>query len=153
MNVQENILVTDKVEKELMAKLNVEEQGAIIGMNTKNIVTTFFYDEKGSAASVCNCYVPDVRILNNAIDAWTKDNIRFCGIAHSHPSNFPMLSTGDVEYARKVCCSNSMRRIIMPIVIPNEKVIWYAVDRNGNIEVLAVEKVIIGEECELKCKG
>lgn len=86
------------------------------------------------------CYSPNTEKMNTCISTWSKDNIIFCGIFHSHLGNNEMLSEGDLHYIKKIMLSMPKRiqKLYFPlIVLPQNKMkLFTAIKHGQEIEIM-----------------
>lgn len=75
------------------------EQGGALGMDETGVITHFFYDY--TAARTSATYTPDTHLVTQVINDWKAENVRFCGMIHSHPG-LTVPSFGDMKYAAQI---------------------------------------------------
>lgn len=95
---------------------NPPEQGGILGIKT-GVVDYFIFDADARATRAE--YHPNTSYLNSTILAWSKENVDFCGIIHSHSNVDALLSMQDVAFARAILKENFnlLKYIYFPLVI------------------------------------
>ena len=104
------------------------ESGGLIGSSDGSAIDAFFYD----AGIDCSAkeYNPDIESLQDQLLRWDEENIRFCGIIHSHADD-RYLSNKDVSMARRILENNPLDSILMPVFLLKDKsIIWYEVEYN-----------------------
>lgn len=112
------------------------EQGGALGMDSSGVITQFFHDQ--SAAKTGISYTPNQKAVQNIINSWENEDIRFCGFIHSHPGKEGYPSTGDMEYAGRILAAmpNMLQGILhLPIVSVDRdsqtaSINWYVVKEN-----------------------
>ena len=95
------------------------EQGGILGGNrTTGKVTHFFFDHTAQRTGAT--YSPDHRLLTKLLrNKWNPAGIDLVGFVHGHPPSARHLSSGDIQYARRILEDNpSMKRLLLPIALP-----------------------------------
>ena len=104
------------------------ESGGLLGSSKGGLIDTFHFDE----GIFCNTkeYNPDINMLNGLLSIWSKTQITFNGIIHSH-QNKEELSAKDIYMARKLLDYNSMKHVLMPVFVVKKRIInWYEVSDN-----------------------
>lgn len=103
------------------------EQGGIIG-ERDGIVCSYFHDIAPQSAYSA-VYTPNIGVLNRQIQTWRADNIRFCGIVHSHPNGQITLSAQDQYYIQTIIhiVPNTISQLFFPIIIPKHGIYSYLV--------------------------
>lgn len=110
------------------------ESGGIIAVRDEAVCDFFFMEGDSGAEFVINAAV-----FNSVISDWERCGKKFLGIIHSHPNGLSLLSSGDIEYARRVLAFNpAMRCIVMGIVTKSERL-------NAALRLYAV--------CEQSCEN
>lgn len=106
------------------------EIGGILGA-VSDVVTEYVFDE-GKAEY--GKYTPSAEMINNMIFVWSKKDIDFCGIYHSHYPENERLSQEDVEYIKRIMISVSSiyKQLYFPIVIPKKNIISYKAQINDS---------------------
>lgn len=96
------------------------EAGGIIGMKDGTICA-FCFDE-GIPNLDRASYIPDVEQLNEIIEQWQREGIRFCGIVHSHPFGQDSLSSGDLDYIQRIlhAVPQQIDSLYFPVVVFEE---------------------------------
>lgn len=121
-----------------------ESGGILLGPADSQDVTAYYFDQTASCSVVT--YTPDIELLQKLIDErWTPAGLEFRGFVHSHPAGLDRLSSGDLEYIRRILAANpDMPRFIAPIVLPDEfRIQVKTVYRDGPYpEKLATLKII-----------
>ena len=90
--------------KEYFVDLDAEQGGIIVSRNSLYYITDFIPDKTASVTA--SIYSPSETIRQRA-SVLEKENLIFCGIIHSHVKCSTKLSTGDREYIKQICKSNS----------------------------------------------
>jgi len=112
------------------------EQGGVLGMDKSGVITHFFHDQ--SARKTVTTYSPNTQVVQQVINSWEEEDIRFCGFIHSHPS-YPYPSSGDCDYAERIL--TAMPKMLqgvmhMPIVSVDRvfgtmTINWFVMKKNG----------------------
>lgn len=90
------------------------ESGGIIGIKN-GVICAYYFDKK--AVRRKSEYYPDIKRLNKVINGWSKKNITFAGIVHSHPNSCNQPSIKDKIYAENIIKNNTFLKVILfPIV-------------------------------------
>lgn len=112
----EIVRITQSVYTEIMNTIGnyAPETGGALG-EKNGVICRYFFDEK--AIGNKNSYSPTTDSINEVIDEWEKDEIRFAGIIHSHPGTMKRLSYADVYYAQCLLKQNETESILFPIVV------------------------------------
>jgi len=100
------------------------EVGGILGCRD-GIICEYVLDFNEKAAFTEQAvYIPRTDFLNAHIAAWARDQIRFCGMFHSHLPWERELSCGDREYIRTLLLAmpNTISQLYVPLVIENRPV-------------------------------
>ena len=122
------------------------EAGAILGSQHNDIVSAFEFDlgfpQYGRAQ-----YIPNTEFLNAVISEWASTGIRFCGIAHSHPSGQDTLSSGDIEYIEHImrAMPESIKQLYFPLVFPGENMVSFVatIVKDGTVKIEPDHIIII----------
>lgn len=112
------------------------EAGGIIG--SRNDVVCFFQYDVGLPIYDHAEYTPNLSFLNQTILQWSKQNIHFSGLVHSHPFGQEELSNSDIEYIHAIMESmpQGFQSLFFPIVIPHIKIIPFkAALENNHISI------------------
>lgn len=118
------------------------ESGGILG-RIGDTITSVFFDVGLQCGNYS--YIPDTRKLNLAIQKWREKEIVFCGLFHSHPSGGEFLSENDIQYAERILNSfpQNEQALLFPIVIPQEKVVFYCARIKDNRIVVSEENAVL----------
>ena len=108
------------------------ECGGILGLNSEKIAVSIQLDMglHFRGMKICN-YYPDVTMLNQCILEWSKKDIVFGGIFHTHFSEIASFSEGDLEYIKKILLAmpKGIDTIYFPIfLLPVKKLIPFKVN-------------------------
>jgi len=84
------------------------------------MITRAHFDH--TAAVTGSTYTPDhIALRHKMATEWLPSGVDMKGFAHSHPGQLDRLSTGDLNYVRRLLKSNpDMSEFVAPIVIPHE---------------------------------
>ena len=117
-----------------MTKPYLKETGGILG-EENGIITHFSFDE-GISEDI-GCYIPNVKKLNNIINIWNENNIKFCGIIHSHINKQASLSSGDIEYIKKIMlsASNKYTALYFPLFVDGHIISYVATLENTDVYI------------------
>lgn len=126
-----------RITKEIFATLQAAfpavppEAGGILGSSDGGKTVTHFVFDTGTSRTDRAIYIPDVAHLNREIQTMAAKGIRFCGIVHSHPTDQTALSEADKIYMRAVIAEmpDWVKCLYCPIVIPQQEVIPFSIDR------------------------
>ena len=123
--------LTQNVLNEIRNSISIRtvECGGILGSNRSGEICRYYFDEKGY--SDLHQYIPHVESINTVISVWEREQISFCGFAHSHAPDIPKLSEADYQYAYDILISNpSLRKIIMILIVPDSRkeIIYYSAE-------------------------
>ncbi len=88
------------------------ESGGIIG-SKDGVICAFCFDDDNYHF---DCYIPNVKKLNDKIAEWANNGIRFAGIVHSHHNDCRLVSDADKCYAVEVQKSVGNLTLYFPIV-------------------------------------
>lgn len=107
------------------------EIGGILG-GKSGIISTYVIDLGLDVFDNYDHYYPNVKRLNQIINDWTKQEISFYGIFHSHFSGGEQLSLGDQKYIFQIMMTmpQEVNELFFPIILPNGMV-GYRASRNG----------------------
>ena len=124
------------------------ESGGILGCGSDCTVCVFCPDP--GLLPQDGAYLPDVEMLNRTISAWQKENIRFCGMMHSHYPGDETLSRGDERYIQDVMAAmpECVESLYFPIVIPKRMVIPFRARRTGEDIIIEADTLEIVERKE-----
>lgn len=106
------------------------ESGGIIGGN-KDLINIYVFDS-GKKDKSFGCYIPDTALLNNCLSDWTKSNISFYGIFHSHFQGCEELSGNDKLYINNIMSAmpDDACSLLFPIVFPlKHKIVFFLADK------------------------
>ena len=119
------------------------EFGVVLG-EKQGIICSVYFDI-GEADGRSNYYSPDINAINCVIECWSRKEIRFCGIAHSHPNNQNTLSGDDIKYIKAIMetMPEEINYLYFPIVFPTNKILSYKAERNENAILIANDDVQI----------
>lgn len=107
------------------------ETGGILG-GVNNIITHVIFDQNNPVITSAQ-YIPNISFLNQAINKWAENNIRFLGMFHSHPIAETELSQDDRKYIALILEALPENHALwFPIVIPHHKIIPYLAFHSGN---------------------
>lgn len=106
------------------------EIGGIIG-ETSGVICEVLIDNR---INEYGKYTPDTEMINRTIFSWSKKNINFKGIFHSHYPCNNSLSQGDIEYIKKIMISVNKfySHLYFPIVIPQKNITVYKAEVKHN---------------------
>lgn len=146
MHIKNMMILSEIYEKMVQSCSVPPETGGIIG-EKNGIVCSCFFDNclpQNSRA----VYIPNVGLLNKVINEWSKSNIQFCGIFHSHPVNQPNLSADDLKYINIIFdrMPGFVNYLFFPIVIPKVKLIVFKAMRQKNKLNIYKDKITIIKE-------
>ena len=111
---------------EIRQRLIFSETGGILGIDGNRVVTKFYYDSTGQTTDTN--YIPDIQRLNEVIQRWATDGIKFVGFVHSHPASNSNLSATDIAYAEKIKVACGMADVLMLLYVPaDDKFFQYIV--------------------------
>ena len=113
------------------------EGGCILG-SMDNVVCSFEYDS-GIPILDMAVYTPSVEILNQVIQQWASEDIKFHGLAHSHPYGQRSLSSSDITYIHAImkAMPTSIEQLYFPLVFPGEEIISFvAIRHQDRIDIL-----------------
>lgn len=120
------------------------ETGCVLGAQN-GVITTYVYD-----AGILQCnvaaYEPQIDVLNHVIMQWSKMDVQFLGIAHSHPNGQTSLSSGDVKYIHSIMNTmpHSVNTLFFPLVFPGDKIISYvALKSSGEVKIIPDNIILI----------
>lgn len=119
------------------------EAGCILGLKN-GIISELFFDA-GTPRYDAGIYTPNVHVLNQTIADWTPQGIRFCGFAHSHPTEQKDLSTNDIAYIRIImnAMPKSVKSLYFPLVFPGKEIISFVATRTDNEIVIMPDNITI----------
>lgn len=130
--MEEEVIITKRVWEEIIKTIGRSglETGGILGCQG-GVITDYYYDFHGKSFE--NEYYPDVYSINKVISVWTKNNISFCGLVHSHISTFRYLSYGDIVFIKDILRYNDLNSILSGIYLmdSNAKMLLYKVYKDG----------------------
>ncbi len=107
------------------------EMGGIIGGHGELITTVVCDPSVGDAYQAI--YRPNINHLNDWIMLWSRKNIEFRGVFHSHPKNQQNLSATDRAYIIKIMSAmpETVEELFFPIVIPDTDMYVYRARKDG----------------------
>ena len=119
------------------------EQGGILG-EKNGIICAYFHDVSTQSITFAT-YTPNIERLNTQIKLWTQQNIRFCGIIHSHPLDQKYLSEQDQQYIRSIteAVPKYITKLFFPIIIPGHGIYSYSVYTDQPNFSIHPDKIII----------
>lgn len=122
------------------------ETGGVLG-ERNGIVLEFCLDDAEARTDRC-AYVPNVDHLHRVIDLWTKKEIRFAGMFHSHPYPQTGLSVADKEYIRKImeAMPDSVSELYFPVIVPGIGMTGHLAKREDGDVIIIPEEIIIVKE-------
>lgn len=126
------------------------EMGGIIG-ERNGIVCKFFADSAAQTTDRLE-YQPNVELLNRVIADWEKENVRFCGIFHTHDLAQVSLSTADLHYIKQVMMSlpKTYKKLCFPLIFPGIGVRMFVAKREKRGILIREDKTIIEGDCKMK---
>ena len=129
-----SITISSSVEDQLREKLcgQAVEQGGALGIEN-GVISHYYHDTQ--AKRDCNLFQPSL-ILNVVIAVWKQEGIAFAGLIHSHPADWPELSTGDLDYVRKLLQANPQLPAVLMGIMAGDRLLFYGFER----DFLAVDK-------------
>ena len=97
-----------------------ETGGILIGPIGTNDITHFYFDRSGSCTG--STYSPDYITLRQKMrEEWLPAKLDMKGRVHSHPGSLDTLTSGDMNYIKRLLDKNSdMDMFVAPIVLPNQ---------------------------------
>ena len=117
------------------------ETGGILGSKDLKHITHFCFDKYGYSTDVS--YTPNVEYINAVLDNWTKEQIYFIGIVHSHADNASP-SCVDIAYAREILKTlPHLEKFYIPIVtkMNDEKIFnCFKITRKNDCFLFSPEK-------------
>lgn len=124
--------ISDKKLLELFNALPDElpETGGIIG-GVNNEITEYWIDNVSKENCICK-YAPNVDAINDQIKKWSKNNIEFFGIFHTHYFGVKTLSEGDAIYMRKIidAMPSRVEALYFPIMVfPDKEMVLYGIKK------------------------
>lgn len=124
--------ISVKVYNEIIKNKYAYETGGILGGND-GIITHCFFDE--GCENKGNSYKPNIYILNQIIERWSKENINFYGIYHTHPVLDQRLSKQDIEYIELIMIATPeyIEVLYFPLLLPNDELIFYKATKNNGV--------------------
>ena len=111
------------------------ERGGILGM-VGDVVQEYVHDDAETVLERA-VYVPDITFLNQCIREWSSRGVKFAGMVHSHPPNQRNLSSGDLEFIKRLYQHNpDLWPTYFPLVIQQrELVVFRVMMSSGSMEV------------------
>ncbi|MGM9640596.1 MAG: hypothetical protein ACI3V3_04445 [Faecousia sp.] len=106
------------------------EVGGILGCRD-DVICEFVLDE-GNSCMERAVYTPRTDFLNACIAAWSKQQIHFCGIFHSHLPWENTLSSADKAYFREVlgAMPDLISHLYFPLVLPHIRMLSFVAFRS-----------------------
>ena len=118
------------------------ESGGILG-SVNDIITNYIPDS-GLHDGNIGKYIPSIPYLNEQIRLWYDQNIKFCGIYHTHFEGDIKLSGGDILYINNILKQFQpyMDNLLFPLVFPQKEIIFYSAKLQNGIVKIYDENVI-----------
>ena len=115
------------------------ETGGILGGKGEMIDIVVIDTNKSSCYT--GIYAPDALFLNNCIQKWATEGIKFMGMFHTHAPNWPDLSSEDRKYMKLIMESmpESIRCLYFPLIFPTNEIKAFQAVKVG-------EQVVISED-------
>ena len=122
------------------------ESGGILGSHG-SIVDVFHFDAGIPRLDAAE-YTPNLEVLNQVLEDWSRSGIRFCGVMHTHPPGQLTLSAHDEAYIRVIMAAmpEEICLLYFPIVIPRDTLIPYAASRSGDQIIISKTNILLKEE-------
>lgn len=116
------------------------ESGGILG-GYNNIINNVEFDNGVlQSHQISCCYVPNVELLNKCIEQWSRMQIEFYGMFHTHFNGVSTLSNGDVSYIENImkAMPKSKEKLYFPIVVLPERRMesYVCIKRGGKTRIL-----------------
>lgn len=148
---RKTIYIMQKIYDQIMSVLGKRkpELGGMLGFTIdQDTIDNYVFDGEAMVNSVE--YNPNIEYLQKVIEGeWQEKHISLGGFVHSHPGDFNLLSTADVEYAKRIMKAFELKYLFMPIVTSDfeykASITGYIVYLNGKVERCNIE-VVPGEE-------
>ena len=119
------------------------EIGCILG--SMNDVVCKFAMDMGIPRYDAAVYTPDVCHINQIINEWAEEGIKFCGLAHSHPPTQKSLSQNDNIYITKIMQTMppSVDVLYFPLVFSGTEMLSFAAVKNNCAIDIRPDHIII----------
>lgn len=114
------------------------ENGGILG--SKNGILCEYIHDKSLQSYDEAIYVPDIVFLNKCIERWKTNNVAFAGMIHSHKRGEEALSTGDLQFIKKIMISTEIQ-LFFPIIIPRCRMISYRATKEAGKLVIKKDNI------------
>ena len=132
------------------------EQGGALGIDKETGIITRFYFDRSSRRSG-GTYSPDSDAVTKVIRTWEAENVRFCGMIHSHPGRCSEPSEGDRIYAEQIlrAMPDTLHgQMFLPIVtvdLPGKtfRIHSYAAELNANQHAEIMPAVLFAEQQQI----
>lgn len=139
--------IISKIYKELLCSADnlVFETGGILGSADGETITDFVLDKLHKKAKSCCVYYPNVEFLNEQINNWSENGIRFMGVFHNHFAGVKTLSEGDKKYIKKIMSvmPTEIKKLYFPIIVlPEKELVCYTAIKEQEI-VLIEENISV----------
>lgn len=148
------VRMTGRVLRQILAAIGTDapEQGGVIGMSKCGVISHFYHDISAAKTSVT--YSPDIAGIRPVLAQWDLEDIRFCGMIHSHPGTMGRPSQGDVIYAERIlkAMPRTLKGVLhMPIVTVDlrnrtAEIRWYLARTaaNGSVRITSADLFVEG---------
>ena len=148
------VRMTERVLLQILAEIGtkVPEQGGVLGISKCGVISHFYYDSSADKTGVT--YSPDIAGIRPVLAQWDMEDIRFCGMIHSHPGNYGIPSHGDRIYAERIlkAMPRTLKGVMhMPIVTVDLRsktatIRWYLAQMtaNGSVRIINSDLVVDG---------
>lgn len=106
------------------------ESGIVLG-GINNQIAKLYFDCESKGETY---YSPNTKIINNVIKGWSKENIDFLGLAHTHPCFQIKLSSVDKEYIKNILHAMPIEnsQLYFPVVLPKKQMVSYLCKLENN---------------------
>ena len=123
------------------------ESGGILGTSDGRIINHVLFD-KGLQEDNEGMYYPDISFLNQTIENWTENGIRFQGLFHTHAPQWPVLSNDDKFYIVEILnvMPSNIEKLYFPLVFPGQNIKAYIAKRQEGIIVIFDDNIEIVEK-------
>lgn len=148
------VRMTSRVLRKILAAIGTREpeQGGVLGISKCGVISHFYYDSTADKTSVT--YSPDIMGIRPVLSQWDMEDIRFCGMIHSHPGTTGVPSQGDRIYAERIlkAMPRTLKGVMhMPIVTVDLRsetatIRWYLarMTANGSVRITNADLVVDG---------
>lgn len=131
--------LTKKIYEQIISCPQVPpETGGILGISGGEIVNHFSFDG-GLPNNNGGTYIPDIVSLNRKIEKWAEKGIQFCGLVHTHASQWPNLSNDDRIYIANIlhAMPAKIKSLYFPLILPSHNLKGYiAIKKNGVVNII-----------------